>query len=366
MNPNPSLNSDEKKDNNFFVAPLATLSESEKEFPNISLISSNTENNNGKLSVLNKRYLKCTLNKIDDDFYLKNIPFELKNFEEDDSSEDIDSKVLTKIYDNNGHPWLYNNDLNSNKNILNNKRNREETKNLDNDNNDDKRLTDFFNQYVLKSINDVLKKSGYKFSFEALPQNFSEESQKNLFQLTLEDIFTKKDRAARRHAGEPPRAPAPAHAFWPLFQNRTARPRAWIPSGQPQVLCGCVPDAVHCASGKGVLSADGLFFRKTGLASTLPPPRSIPHLGRRDARPGAQSGESGLAHSLMPARRTSCLPLPAPGIMAAADSPGALGPEARPTALCGTVPPPAARTRLAASRMHSLRLPDAGFACAVS
>ena len=95
MNPNPSLNSDEKKDNNFFVAPLATLSESEKEFPNISLISSNTENNNGKLSVLNKGYLKCTLNKIDDDFYLKNIPFELKNFEEDDSSEDIDSKVLT-------------------------------------------------------------------------------------------------------------------------------------------------------------------------------------------------------------------------------------------------------------------------------
>ena len=138
MNPNPSLNSDEKKDNNFFVAPLATLSESEKEFPNISLISSNTENNNGKLSVLNKGYLKCTLNKIDDDFYLKNIPFELKNFEEDDSSEDIDSKVLTKIYDNNGHPWLYNNDLNSNKNILNNKRNREETKNLDNDNNDAK------------------------------------------------------------------------------------------------------------------------------------------------------------------------------------------------------------------------------------
>ena len=193
MNPNPSLNSDEKKDNNFFVAPLATLSESEKEFPNISLISSNTENNNGKLSALNKRYLKCTLNTIDDDFYLKNIPFELKNFEEDDSSEDIDSKVLTKIYDNNGHPWLYNNDLNSNKNILNNKRNREETKNLDNDNNDDKRLTDFFNQYVLKSINDALKKSGYKFSFEAFPQNFSEESQKNLFQLTLEDIFTKKE-----------------------------------------------------------------------------------------------------------------------------------------------------------------------------
>ena len=193
MNPNPSLNSDEKKDNNFFVAPLATLSESEKEFPNISLISSNTENNNGKLSALNKRYLKCTLNTIDDDFYLKNIPFELKNFEEDDSSEDINSKVLTKIYDNNGHPWLYNNDLNSNKNILNNKRNREETKNLDNDNNDDKRLTVFFNQYVLKSINDALKKSGYKFSFEAFPQNFSEESQKNLFQLTLEDIFTKKE-----------------------------------------------------------------------------------------------------------------------------------------------------------------------------
>ena len=193
MNPNPSLNSDEKKDNNFFVAPLATLSESEKEFPNISLISSNTENNNGKLSVLNKGYLKCTLNKIDDDFYLKNIPFELKNFEEDDSSEDIDSKVLTKIYSTNGHPWLYNNDLNSNKNILNNKRNREETKNLDNDNNDDKRLIDFFNQYVLKPINDVLKKSGYKFSFEAFPQNFSEESQKNLFQLTLEDIFTKKE-----------------------------------------------------------------------------------------------------------------------------------------------------------------------------
>ena len=98
--------------------------------------------------------------------------------------------------------------------------------------------------------------------------------------------------------------------------------------------------------------------------SLLPAPSRI--WGRRDARPGAQSGESGLAHSLMPARRTSCLPLPAPGIMAAADSPGALGPEARPTALCGTVPPPAARTRLAASRMHSLRLPDAGFACAVS
>lgn len=193
MNPNPSLNSDEKKDNNFFVAPLATLSESEKEFPNISLISSNTENNNGKLSLLNKRYPKCTLNTIDDDFYLKNIPFELKNFEEDDSSEDIDSKVLTKIYSTNGQPWLYNNDLNSNKNILNNKRNREETKNLDNDNNDDKRLTDFFNQYVLKPINDVLKKSGYKFSFEAFPQNFSEESQKNLFQLTLEDTFTKKE-----------------------------------------------------------------------------------------------------------------------------------------------------------------------------
>ena len=169
MNPNPSLNSDEKKDNNFFVAPLATLSESEKEFPNISLISSNTKNNNGKLSALNKRYLKCTLNTIDDDFYLKNIPFELKNFEEDDSSEDLDSKVLTKIYSTNGHPWLYNNDLNSNKNILNNKRNREETKNLDNDN------------------------TGYKFSFEAFPQNFSEESQKNLFQLTLEDIFTKKE-----------------------------------------------------------------------------------------------------------------------------------------------------------------------------
>lgn len=193
MNPNPSLNSDEKKDNNFFVAPLATLSESEKEFPNISLISSNTENNNGKLSLLNKRYPKCTLNTIDDDFYLKNIPFELKNFEEDDSSEDIDSKVLTKVYYNKGHPWLYNNDLNSNKNILNNKRNREETKNLDNDNNDDKRLTDYFNQYVLKPINDVLKKSGYKFSFEAFPQNFSEESQKNLFQLTLEDTFTKKE-----------------------------------------------------------------------------------------------------------------------------------------------------------------------------
>ena len=198
MNPNPSLNSDEKKDNNFFVAPLATLSESEKEFPNISLISSNTKNNNGKLSALNKRYLKCTLNTIDDDFYLKNIPFELKNFEEDDSSEDIDSKVLTKIYDNNGHPWLYNNDLNSNKNILNNKRNREETKNLDNDNNDDKRMTDFFNQYALKPINDVLKKSGYKFSFEAFPQNFSEESQKNLFQLTLEDIFTKKELYAQK------------------------------------------------------------------------------------------------------------------------------------------------------------------------
>ena len=30
-------------------------------------------------------------------------------------------------------------------------------------------------------------------SFEAFPQNFSEESQKNLFQLTLEDIFTKKE-----------------------------------------------------------------------------------------------------------------------------------------------------------------------------
>ena len=40
--------------------------------------------------------------------------------------------------------------------------------------------------------------------------------------------------------------------------------------------------------------------------SLLPAPSRI--WGRRDARPGAQSGESGLAHSLMPARRTSCLP----------------------------------------------------------
>jgi hypothetical protein len=77
----------------------------------------------------------------------------------------------------------------------------------------------------------------------------------------------------------------------------------------------------------------------------------------RRIRPGAQPDAG--AQDVLPA-------LPAPGIMAAADSPGALGPEARPTALCGTVPPPAARTRLAASRMHSLRLPDAGFACAVS
>ena len=73
----------------------------------------------------------------------------------------------------------------------------------------------------------------------------------------------------------------------------------------------------------------------------------------RRIRPGAQPDAG--AQDVLPA-------LACPGHHGRRRFPGRSGAGGAAHGLVGTVPPPAARTRLEASRMRSLRLPDAGFA----
>jgi hypothetical protein len=207
MHPNQKSNLEENKDSN-----------SKIEFPNIS---TNTENNHGKKSKGFKRFFKFMhgeSEKKETKNYsaqnLEDVLFELNKPKDDFPSEDtnLDINILQNVKSNNGCPWLkainciseQNNDCSLKKLRkkifktikLNKKRQREEIQYNDTENFEN--LIDFLNNGLLKEKNDILRKSGCQLHFIEFPKNFvsnliAKKGSKNLFQLTLEEIFRKKE-----------------------------------------------------------------------------------------------------------------------------------------------------------------------------
>ena len=198
-------------------------SESKMEFP---IINSNTENNHGKIDEDNNHhfeYMRGAKEKKENEnvfIFINENEFNKSN--DDISSDDKISniEILQNINTNNLNYFtqelklnLVDSSQNSKQNIQNNSPEKnynditfqkvnndlinKKRKFFDNDNKKNKRLIYFFNNYLLKANNDIIKKAGCKFYFNKLPRelilDLFAENKKDNFQMTLFDIYTKKE-----------------------------------------------------------------------------------------------------------------------------------------------------------------------------
>ena len=198
-------------------------SESKMVFP---IINSNTENNHGKIDENNNHHFeymrRAKEKKENENVFIFINENELNKSIDDISSDDKISniEILQNINTNNLNYFtqelklnLVDSSQNSKQNIQNNlpeknynditfqKDNNDlinkKRKFIDNDNIKNKRLIYFFNNYLLKANNDIIKKAGCEFYFNKLPRelilDLFAENKKDNFQMTLFDIYTKKE-----------------------------------------------------------------------------------------------------------------------------------------------------------------------------
>ena len=198
-------------------------SESKMVFP---IINSNTENNHGKIDEDNNHHFeymrRAKEKKENENVFIFINENELNKSNDDISSDDKISniEILQNINTNNLNYFtqelklnLVDSSQNSKQNIQNNSPEKnynditfqkvnndlinKKRKFIDNDNIKNKRLIYFFNNYLLKGNNDIIKKAGCKFYFNKLPRelilDLFAENKKDNFQMTLFDIYTKKE-----------------------------------------------------------------------------------------------------------------------------------------------------------------------------
>ena len=198
-------------------------SESKMEFP---IINSNTENNHGKIDEDNNHHFeymrRAKEKKENENVFIFINENEFNKSNDDISSDDKISniEILQNINTNNLNYFtqelklnLVDSSQNSKQNIQNNSPEKnynditfqkvnndlinKKRKFIDNDNIKNKRLIYFFNNYLLKANNDIIKKAGCKFYFNKLPRelilDLFAENKKDNFQMTLFDIYTKKE-----------------------------------------------------------------------------------------------------------------------------------------------------------------------------
>ena len=196
-------------------------SESKMIFP---IINSNTENNHGKIDENNNHHFeymrRAKEKKENENVFIFINENELNKSNDDISSDDkiLNIEKLQNINTNNLNFFtqelnLVDSSQNSKKNIQNNSPEKnynditfqkdnndlinKKRKFIDNDNIKNKRLIYFFNNHLLKANNDIIKKAGYKFYFNKLPRelilDLFAENKKDNFQMTLFDIYTKKE-----------------------------------------------------------------------------------------------------------------------------------------------------------------------------
>ena len=198
-------------------------SESKMLFP---IINSNTENNYGKIDEDNNHlfeYMRRAKEKKENEnvfIFINENEFNKSN--DDISSDDKISniEILQNINTNNLNYFtqelklnLVDSSQNSKQNIQNNSPEKnynditfqkdnndlinKKRKFIDNDYKKNKRLIYFFNIHLLKANNDIIKKAGCKFYFNKLPRelilDLFAENKKDNFQMTLFDIYTKKE-----------------------------------------------------------------------------------------------------------------------------------------------------------------------------
>ena len=198
-------------------------SESKMIFP---IINSNTENNHGKIDEDNNHHFEY-MRRAKDKKENENVFIFINENEFNKSNDDISSddkisniEILQNINTNNLNYFtqelklnLVDSNQNSKQNIQNNSPEKnynditfqkdnndlinKKRKFIDNDNIKNKRLIYFFNNYLLKANNDIIKKAGCKFYFNKLPRelilDLFAENKKDNFQMTLFDIYTKKE-----------------------------------------------------------------------------------------------------------------------------------------------------------------------------
>ena len=198
-------------------------SESKMVFP---IINSNTENNHGKIDEYNNHHFeymrRAKEKKENENVFIFINENELNKSNDDISSDDKISNIekLRNINTNNLNYFtqelklnLVDSSQNSKQNIQNNSPEKnynditfqkvnndlinKKRKFIDNDYKKNKRLIYFFNNYLLKANNDIIKKAGCKFYFNKLPRelilDLFAENKKDNFQMTLFDIYTKKE-----------------------------------------------------------------------------------------------------------------------------------------------------------------------------
>ena len=196
-------------------------SESKMVFP---IINSNTENNHGKIDEDNNHHFeymrRAKEKKENENVFIFINENELNKSNDDISSDDkiLNIEKLQNINTNNLNFFtqelnLVDSSQNSKKNIQNNSPEKKynditfqkvnndlinkKRKFIDNDNIKNKRLIYFFNNHLLKANNDIIKKAGCKFYFNKLPRelilDLFAENKKDNFQMTLFDIYTKKE-----------------------------------------------------------------------------------------------------------------------------------------------------------------------------
>ena len=198
-------------------------SESKMVFP---IINSNTENNHGKIDEDNNHHFeyicRAKEKKENENVFIFINENEFNKSNDDISSDDKISniEILQNINTNNLNYFtqelklnLVDSSQNSKQNIQNNSPEKnynditfqkvnndlinKKRKFIDNDYKKNKRLIYFFNNYLLKANNDIIKKAGCKFYFNKLPRelilDLFAENKKDNFQMTLFDIYTKKE-----------------------------------------------------------------------------------------------------------------------------------------------------------------------------
>lgn len=198
-------------------------SESKILFP---IINSNTENNHGKIDEDNNHHFeymrRANEKKENENVFIFINENELNKSNDDISSDDKISniEILQNINTNNLNYFtqelklnLVDSSQNSKQNIQNNSPEKnynditfqkdnndlinKKRKFIDNDNKKNKKLIYFFNIHLLKANNDIIKKAGCKFYFNKLPRelilDLFAENKKDNFQMTLFDIYTKKE-----------------------------------------------------------------------------------------------------------------------------------------------------------------------------
>lgn len=198
-------------------------SESKMVFP---IINSNTENNHGKIDEDNNHHFEY-MRRANEKKENENVFIFINENEFNKSNDDISSddkisniEILQNINTNNLNFFtqelklnLVDSSQNSKQNIQNNSSEKnynditfqkdnnnltnKKRKFIDNDYKKNKRLIYFFNNHLLKANNDIIKKAGCKFYFNKLPRelilDLFAENKKDNFQVTLFNIYTKKE-----------------------------------------------------------------------------------------------------------------------------------------------------------------------------